>query len=162
MADEIPTPTRAFVLGIADGDGRIDAAALYGAAEAVGFTDTRIRLTLRRLVEAGSVTVTGRGRAATIELSEAGLAERMTDLTWVAAAHRLDAGLDTWDGVWHLAAFEIPERERAARDAVRGALVDLLCAPLSGGLYLSPWPIEPWVAPVAAALEAPWPRIGEA
>ncbi|MEM9465228.1 MAG: PaaX family transcriptional regulator C-terminal domain-containing protein [Actinomycetota bacterium] len=148
---ELATPTRAFVLGIADDAGAIDAAALYEAADAVGFSSTRVRLTLRRLVESGSVTVDGRGRSAAIRLTPAGLDERRTDLTWVAAAHRLDAGLDIWDGVWHLAAFEIPERSRAARDAVRGALVDLLCGSLSGGLYVSPWPIERWIAPVAHA-----------
>ena len=147
--NEPAPPTRSFVLGMAGDSGELDASALYDAADALGFTSTRIRLTLRRLVDAGSITVEGRGRAAVVRLTAAGLTERSTDLTWVAAAHRLDAGLDAWDDAWHLAAFEIPERSRAARDAVRGALVDLLCAPLSGGLYLSPWPIEPWIGPIA-------------
>ena len=149
---ELATPTRSFVLGVANEAGDIDAAALYDAADAVGFSPTRIRLTLRRLVESGLVTVDGRGRGATIALTAAGLDERRADLTWVAAAHRLDAGLDTWDGSWHLVSFEVPERHRAARDAVRETLVGLLCAPLSGGLYLSPWPIEPWIAPVAESV----------
>lgn len=152
MARELALPTRAFVLGLADDAGALDAAAVYDAADAVGFTTTRTRLALRRLVEDGCLSIEGRGRAATLQLTHAGLAERKTDLTWVAAAHRLDAQIDHWDGTWHLVTFEIPEEFRAARDAIRNALIDLLAAPLGGGLYLSPWPLEPWIAPHASVL----------
>lgn len=138
-------PTRAFVLGLADRAGLIDAGALYDAAGAVGFTDTKLRLTLRRLAEAGLIESEGRGRAARWTLTAAGLAERSDDLTWVAMAHRLDHGLDRWDGAWHLTAFEVPERQRAARDTLRSLLVDLFAAPLGGGLYVSPWPLRIWI-----------------
>lgn len=146
-------PTRAFVLGLADHAGRIDAAALYDAAGAVGFTDTKLRLTLRRLAEAGLIGSEGRGRAAQWTLTEAGLAERSGDLSWVAMAHRLDHGLDRWDGTWHLTAFEVPERQRAARDTLRSLLVELFAAPLGGGLYVSPWPLRMWIGDTIAELE---------
>lgn len=145
-------PTRAFVLGLADRAGRIDAAALYDAAGAVGFTDTKLRLTLRRLAEAGLIESEGRGRAAQWTLTDAGLAERSGDLSWVAMAHRLDHGLDRWDGTWHLTAFEVPERQRAARDTLRSLLVDLFAAPLGGGLYVSPWPLRMWIGDTIAEL----------
>ncbi|MEM8706265.1 MAG: PaaX family transcriptional regulator C-terminal domain-containing protein [Actinomycetota bacterium] len=149
---ELAMPTRAFVLGLADRSGVIDAAALYDAASAVGFTDTKLRLALRRLGEAGLIESEGRGRAARWWLTDAGLAERADDLSWVAMAHRVDHGLDRWDGDWHLTAFEVPERQRAARDTLRTLLVELFAAPLGGGLYVSPWPLRIWIGATIEAL----------
>ena len=145
---ELSIPSRAFVLGLADAEGFLDAGALYGAAGAVGLTSTTVRLTLRRLVDADLLTLEGRGRAAVAQLTPAGLAERDVDLSWVAARHRVDAGLEPWDGRWHLVGFEIPESQRAVRDQLREAIVDMFGAPLAGGLYLSPWPIKPWLTSI--------------
>jgi phenylacetic acid degradation operon negative regulatory protein len=145
------TPSRALILGLADADGRLEAEPLYAVAEAAGLTNTTIRLALRRLVEADLVESEGRGRKATLQLTPAGLAERLPDLIWVAAAHRADAGLDSWDGYWHLVSFEIPESDRPARDALRNRIVELLGAPLGGALYVSPHPWEPWIDAVANA-----------
>ena len=148
--DELATPTRAFIYGLADADGRLDTEFLYAAAEAVGFTNTKLRLALKRMTEEGLLTSEGRGRKANIRLTPAGLDDRSPDLAWTSAAYRADAGLDQWDGIWHLVSFEIPEQRRTARDAVRNQLVDLFGGQLSGGLYLSPFPWEPWIAAVAA------------
>lgn len=150
MAEPLITPSRALILGLADAEGRLDAGPLYAVAEAVGFTTTTIRLALRRLVESGLAESDGRGRKATVQLTAAGLSERLPDLTWVAAAHRVDAGLDSWDGYWHLASFEIPESNRNARDAVRSRITELHGAPLGGALYVSPHPWAPWIDAVAA------------
>lgn len=65
MTEPAP-PTRSFVLGMAGDSGELDASALYDAADALGFTSTRIRLTLRRFVDASSITVEGCGRAAVV------------------------------------------------------------------------------------------------
>ena len=151
MVDPPSTPSRALILGLADAQGRLDAEPLYAVAEAAGFTTTTIRLALRRLVDAGLAESEGRGRKATLQLTPAGLAERLPDLLWVAAAHRADAGLDKWDGHWHLVSFEIPEHDRPARDAIRTRIVQLLGAPLGGALYVSPHAWEPWIEAVAAA-----------
>lgn len=153
MSEGPRTPSRAFILGLADTGGGLDAEPLYAAAEAAGFTTTTIRLAVRRLLEAGLVESEGRGRKATLQLTAAGLAERLPDLFWVAAAHRSDAGLDGWDALWHLVSFEIPERQRAARDALRNRIVELQGAPLGGALYVSPHPWEPWIAAVASEHE---------
>lgn len=149
MTDLTP-PSRAFVLGLADRSGHLDGAALYDLGAAIGFTDTTIRLAVRRLVEAGLVTSEGRGRSSSIRLTQAGLDDRSPDLGWTALAYRLDAGRVVWDGRWHLVSFEIPETKRAGRDALRAQLVELLGAPLGGGLYVSPHEWEPWADQVAA------------
>ncbi|MGI9644424.1 MAG: PaaX family transcriptional regulator C-terminal domain-containing protein [Ilumatobacteraceae bacterium] len=145
---ELATPTRTFIFGLADDAGRLAAGPLYDAAEAAGFTDTKLRLALRRMSEAGLVIVEGRGRKAAIHLTPAGLAARSPDLVWIGAAHRSDAGLDRWDGRWHLAAFEIPEHRRAARDALRDQIVELFGAHLAGGVYVTAFPWEAWLAAV--------------
>lgn len=145
------TPTRSFIYGLADDDGLVDTEFLYAAAEAAGFSPTKLRLALKRMAEDGLLTSQGRGRKAVTQLTPEGLADRSPDLAWVGAAYRADAGLDLWDGLWHLASFEIPERNRAARDAVRNQIIDLFGGQLSGGLYLSPLGWEPWIAVVADA-----------
>ncbi|MEM8747183.1 MAG: PaaX family transcriptional regulator C-terminal domain-containing protein [Actinomycetota bacterium] len=144
MVDVAP-PSRAFVLGLADREGHLDGAALYELGESIGFTDTTIRLTVRRLVEAGLIESSGRGRSSTLQLTPAGVQERAPDLGWTALAYRLDSTAPPWDGRWHLVAFEIPEAERAGRDALRAHLIDLFGAPLGGGLYVSARDWEPWI-----------------
>ncbi|MGI9613070.1 MAG: PaaX family transcriptional regulator C-terminal domain-containing protein [Acidimicrobiales bacterium] len=152
MADfTTTTPSRAFILGLADTDGHLDAGPLYAVAEAAGFTTTTIRLALKRLIEAGFVDRRGRGRKASLQLTPAGLSERLEDLAWVAFAHRADAGLDVWDGRWNLVSFEIPEDKRPARDALRNRITELLGAPVGGALYVSPHPWKPWIDAIATA-----------
>ena len=143
--------TRSFVFGMADTSGLIDAGRLYDVAEAVGYTSTQVRLAMRRMVAAGLIEIAGRGRHATIELTGTGHAERVPDLVFTAAAYRADAGLDSWDQRWHLVAFEIPESERPARDALRNQIVALFGAQITGGLYLSAFAWEPWIRATASA-----------
>ena len=147
---ELATPTRSFIYGMADAHGHLDTDFLYVAAEAVGFTTTKLRLGLKRMTEEGLLTSVGRGRKASISLTPVGLDDRSPDLAWTSVAYRADAGLDPWDGVWHLVSFEIPEQQRTARDAVRNQLVDLFGGQLSGGLYLSTFAWEPWIDAIAA------------
>ncbi len=150
-ATELATPARTFIFGLADDAGRLAAGPLYDGAAAAGFTDTKLRLALRRMSDAGLITVEGRGRKAAIQLTPTGLAARSPDLVWIGAAHRSDAGLDRWDGRWHLAAFEIPEQRRAARDALRNQIVELFGAQLAGGVYVSTFPWEAWLNAVTVA-----------
>ncbi len=147
--NDLAPSARSFVYGLADGAGHVDTEVLYATAEVIGFSSTKLRLALKRMVEAGLISSNGRGRKAEIELTASGLADRSPDLAWTAVAYRADAGLDIWDGVWHLAGFEIPESQRSARNAVRQQLVDLLGGQLSGGLYVSPLSWEPWLIAVA-------------
>ncbi|MGI9607049.1 MAG: PaaX family transcriptional regulator C-terminal domain-containing protein [Acidimicrobiales bacterium] len=148
MTDLVP-PSRAFVLGLANEEGALDANVLYKLAAAVGLTDTTIRLTLRRLVQSELAESSGRGRSAQIQLTAAGLAERAPDVGWTVLAYRLDQGLYDWDQRWHLVSFEIPEAQRTARDALRNQLHNLLGAS-HNGLYVSTHEWEPWVSAIAA------------
>ncbi|MEM9610029.1 MAG: PaaX family transcriptional regulator C-terminal domain-containing protein [Actinomycetota bacterium] len=154
-AAPISTSARTFIYGLADDEGRLDTEFLYAAAAAAGFTTTKLRLAIRRMAEARLLRSTGRGRSATTRLTPAGIADRSPELAWVGAAYRADAGLDEWDGRWHLAAFEIPEEQRLARDAVRTHLLDLFGAPISGGLYVSPLAWEPWILRLASSRGVP-------
>ncbi len=149
--NELTTPTRSFIYGLADEAGYIHAGSLFTAAEAAGFSTTKLRLAIKRMSDTGLLTSSGRGRKADIQLTGAGLDQRRPDLFWTAFAYRLDAGLHLWDGQWHLAAFEIPEQQRAARDALRNQIRELFGASLSSGLYLSPYAWEPWLITVAEA-----------
>lgn len=137
------------MLGLADRDGHVDAAALYDLGAAVGLSETTIRLTLKRLRDAHLVTIEGRGRRSEVTLTERGLAERAPDVGWTAMAYRIDAGRSPWDRRWHLVAFEIPETKRVARDALRDQLVELAGARLGGGLYVSPHPWHGWAREIA-------------
>lgn len=150
--EELATPSRAFVLGLTGSDGHLDGGALYRLAEAAGFSDTKIRLTVRRLAEAGLVVIEGRGRSSTVQLTETGFATRAPDLAWTSLAYRLDAGRVEWDRHWHLVSFEISEDQRRSRDLLRERLVELQAAPLGGGLYVSTYEIEPWIASAAQRL----------
>lgn len=51
-----------------------------------------------------------------------------------------------WDGMWRLVAFDIPEKHKLAREALRDLLKQLGFVKLQESLWLSPWdardPIE--------------------
>lgn len=130
-------PTRTLVLSAVDADGLVAAEPLFDLVGATGHTDKALRDCLSRMVKAGSLEhLEGRGRRATYRATSAGMALVDADTGWSALAHRLDAGLEPWDGRWHLLSFEIPERQRSARDALRGLLLELGAAAVHSGLYL--------------------------
>lgn len=144
--------TRELVLGMADAEGAIDAGAVYELAEAIGLSHQQVRLCFRRLVGEGLFVQQGRGQRARFTATETGQAQLAPDHAWLQFAYRQDAGLERWDGRWHLVGFAVPEVRRAARDEMRGALLRLGGAPLEGGWYLSPHPWEPEVGAIGARL----------
>lgn len=130
-------PTRSLVLSTIDADGRLDAGPLFAVAAAAGHSDKAMRDCLARIVRDRLIArVAGRGRSAQYLATDSGRAALDADLGWTAFAHRVDAGLEPWDGCWHVIGFEIPERRRAARDALRSLLVELGAAPVQSGLYV--------------------------
>ncbi len=149
-------PTRALVLSAIDADGRLDAGPLFAVAAAAGHSDKAMRDCLARVVRDGLLDRDGgRGRSAQYVATDAGRAELDADLGWTAFAHRLDAGLEPWDGYWHLTGFEIPERRRGARDALRGLLVELGAAPVQSGLYLHAGDLSDFARQLASHLGLP-------
>ncbi|GAA0596483.1 PaaX family transcriptional regulator [Kribbella sandramycini] len=111
---------------------------VYDTANAAGIADQPIRLALRRMVAAGEVVQSGRGRQATAALTAVGRERLDQDRLAVRLAFTQDQGLDPWDGRWRLLAVSAPESERAIRDGLRRTLVEAGAALVSTGLYVSP------------------------
>lgn len=147
-------PTRALVLSAIGQDGRLRAGPLFAMASLLGHSDKAMRDCLARVTREGLlVHVSGRGKSADYAVTEGGQASLDADLGWTAFAHRVDAGLEPWDGYWYLTGFEIPEARRGARDAIRNLLVELGAAPIQSGLYAYAFDLTDFVLQLAAHLE---------
>ncbi|MGI5526317.1 PaaX family transcriptional regulator C-terminal domain-containing protein [Streptomyces syringium] len=135
-------------------DGTVGADELYTVANTLGMSDQQVRLCVKRLVAEGRFTHEGRGRKAELHATADTTRALAPNADFLRHAFEQDAGLAPWDGVWHLAAFAVPESARAARDALREALVHLGGAPLQGGLYVCANAWEPYVEETAHRLGA--------
>lgn len=111
---------------------------VFRIAPAAGIADQPLRLALRRMASAGEITVTGRGRSGTAELTREGRLRLAVDRSALALAARQDDGEAAWSGTWWLASVSAPEGERWRRDALRRRLVGAGAAQVATGLYLSP------------------------
>ena len=113
-------------------------AGIYDTANLAGLADQPVRLAIRRMVASGEVEQTGRGRAGTLNLTNAGRQRLEHDRHGLALAFAQDAGDAPWDGRWRLIAVSTPEHERSARDLLRRGLHELGAVAISTGLYVSP------------------------
>lgn len=138
----VTIPTRVLVFGMTHDDGTIHVEEVLPVAEACGQSAEQVRSCLRRLVHEGLFTRAGSGREAVYAATERGAAEVAGDLQRTRRAYTQDAAGRGWDGRWRLAAFAVPEAQRAARDAFRDRLLALGGAAIQGGLYVSPHPWE--------------------
>jgi phenylacetic acid degradation operon negative regulatory protein len=146
-------PTRMLVLGVAREDATIRAAEVFPVAEACARSAEQVRSCLRRLVAEGLFVREGVGQGAVYRATEQGLAALGATVERTRLAYVQDRPGRGWDGVWHLAAFAIPEARRPARDALRDRLGDLGGAAVHNGLYVSPHAWEKDVAGHAERLE---------
>jgi phenylacetic acid degradation operon negative regulatory protein len=133
-----------------DGSLRIDE--LLPVAAACGTGPEQLRSCLRRLVTEGVLVRDGVGRQTRYQATPAGLGAMLEHRARLRRAYDLDRGAARWDGLWHLAAFAIPESERTARDAFRDRLRALGGASIQGGLYVSAAAWEDGVAAAAKEL----------
>ncbi|MEB4613658.1 PaaX family transcriptional regulator [Leucobacter sp. M11] len=131
-----------------DADGVAELSIVYDVANAVGLPDQPVRIAIRRLEAAGILAQEGRGRKGRLVLTEQGRTRERVDQGHLALLAAQDAGEPTWDGLWHLFTFTVPEKHRSERDALRSSLVRLGAAPLAQGVYVSPFSLS---ADVAAA-----------
>ncbi|MDT9681104.1 PaaX family transcriptional regulator C-terminal domain-containing protein [Streptomyces sp. TRM76323] len=154
MTDHVEIPTRMLVHALIREDGTVSADELYTVAAALGMSDQQVRLCVKRLVAENRFTHEGRGRKAVLHATEDTTQALAPNADFLRHAFRQDAGLAPWDGVWHLAAFAVPESARTARDALRETLVHLGGAPLQGGLYVCANAWEPYVEDAAHRLGA--------
>jgi phenylacetic acid degradation operon negative regulatory protein len=134
----VDIPTRTLVESMIREDATIDSGALYDVANALDMTDQQVRLCIKRLVADGQFIQEGRGRKAVLRATDRVRSTITPDREYVRYMFAQDRGDAPWDGVWHLVAFGVPESTRAARDAMRDAIVGLGGAPIQGGLYVSP------------------------
>ncbi|MGW2380993.1 PaaX family transcriptional regulator C-terminal domain-containing protein [Streptomyces sp. NPDC001658] len=154
MTEHIEIPTRMLVHALVREDGTVGADELYTVANSLGMSDQQVRLCLKRLVAEGRFTHEGRGRKAELRASADTVRALAPNADFLRHAFQQDAGLAPWDGVWHLAAFAVPESARTARDSLRETLVHLGGAPLQGGLYVCANAWEPYVEEAAHRLGA--------
>ena len=135
--DHVEIPTRMLVHALIREDGTVGADELYSVATTLGMSDQQVRLCVKRLVaESRPARHEGRGRRAELHATADTAPALAPNADFLRHAFRQDAGLAPWDGVWHLAAFAVPESARGARDALRETLVHLGGAPLQGELYV--------------------------
>lgn len=153
-ADHVEVPTRMLVHALIREDGTVGADELYTVANTLGMSDQQVRLCVKRLVAEGRFTHEGRGRKAQLHATADTTRALAPNADFLRHAFQQDAGLAPWDGVWHLAAFAVPESARTARDALRETLVHLGGAPLQGGLYVCANAWEPYVEEAAQRLGA--------
>ncbi|GAA3381722.1 PaaX family transcriptional regulator C-terminal domain-containing protein [Cryptosporangium minutisporangium] len=146
-------PTRLLVHALLREDGTVDAGDLYTVANLLRMTDQQVRLCVKRLVDEGRFTQSGRGRKALLRAVSDPAGNLAPDADYVRFAYRQDAGLAPWDGTWRLFAFAIPESRRSARDALRETLLHLGAAPLQGGLYVTANPVADIVEAHAESLD---------
>ncbi|MEU1024194.1 PaaX family transcriptional regulator C-terminal domain-containing protein [Streptomyces sp. NPDC005904] len=154
MTEHIEIPTRMLVHALIREDGTVRADELYTVANTLGMSDQQVRLCVKRLVAEGRFTHEGRGRKAELHATADTMRALAPNADFLRHAFQQDAGLAPWDGVWHLAAFAVPESARTARDSLRETLVHLGGAPLQGGLYVCANPWEPYVEEAAHHLGA--------
>lgn len=152
--DHVEVPTRMLVHALIREDGTVGADELYTVANTLGMSDQQVRLCVKRLVAEGRFTHEGRGRKAELHATTDTVRDLAPNADFLRHAFRQDAGLAPWDGVWHLAAFAVPESARTTRDALRETLVRLGGAPLQGGLYVCANAWEPYVEEAAHRLGA--------
>lgn len=145
-------PTRTLVLGMAHADGTVLAEEAYPVAEACGLSSDQVRSCLRRLVTEGLFERDGEGREARYTATPPGLRFLHATEHRLRRAYQQDASGKGWDRRWHLVAFAVPERQRAARDAFRDRLLDLGGAAIQNGLYVSPHAWEDDLRAEAASL----------
>ncbi|MEU9033503.1 PaaX family transcriptional regulator C-terminal domain-containing protein [Streptomyces sp. NPDC048352] len=154
MTEHIEIPTRMLVHALIREDATVDAQELYAVANTLGMSDQQVRLCIKRLVADGRFTHQGRGRKAQLHATADTMRTLAPNADFVRHAFRQDAGLAPWDGVWHLAAFAVPESARTVRDSLRETLVHLGGAALQGGLYVCANAWEPYVEEAAHRLGA--------
>lgn len=96
-------------------------------------TDTAYRTAVYRLRRAGLITRRrGRGRTPVLQLTNEGQSRVSLALQPEAQWNR------KWKGLWYLLAYDVPEKERGYRDALRGFLARKRMGCLQRSLWISP------------------------
>ncbi len=113
----------------------LPSAAIVALLAEFGVSDSAARAALSRMTRNGLLVTSRSGRRTFVRLSA-----RAADVLDDGARRIFSFGAAgaSWDGMWSLVAFSIPEDHRSARDELRKALRWLGFAPLYDGLWVAP------------------------
>lgn len=137
---------RTLIEGCFTAEGTASLQYVYDLAVELGLPEQTVRLAIRRMERAGELRQEGRGRAGHLVWSEHGATLARSNASLVVFAFAQDAGMAPWDGNWRLYSFNVPEAQRADRDALRNALTKLGAVAFAPGSYLTPHDIRPELA----------------
>jgi phenylacetic acid degradation operon negative regulatory protein len=106
---------------------------LVRIGHALGLTEVAVRSAVARLAGEGWMSARRDGNRASYALSTAGLAliEEGTERIYRPRTQ-------SWDGMWCILNYSIPEANRSLRDRIRKRLAWLGFGPMGGGAYVSP------------------------
>jgi phenylacetic acid degradation operon negative regulatory protein len=113
----------------------LPSAAIVALLAEFGVSDSAARAALSRLTRNGLLVTSRNGRRTYVQLSARAAAVLDDGAKRIFSFGRRPT---SWDGMWSLVAFSIPEEHRSARDELRKALRWLGFAPLYDGLWVSP------------------------
>lgn len=115
--------------------GAVSAAASILAKRA-GIPETKAKRALRYAVDQGLIVLNDTPSGVELALSRAGrIRWQKIDLESPLPARR-------WDGYWRLVIFDIPNRQRLARDAFRDKLKRLGLRQLQESVWITPYPCK--------------------
>src|SRR6201996_232413 len=113
----------------------LPSAAIVALLAEFGVSDSAARAALSRRTRNGLLVTSRSGRRTYVQLSARAAAILDDGAKRIFSFGRRPT---SWDGMWPLGAFSIPEEHRSARDELRKALRWLGFAPLYDGLWVSP------------------------
>lgn len=117
------------------GDGRIPMRALSSLLEVFGVGDSTTRVILARMRREGWFETFRNGRQSSYAVTARGLA--MLD---EGRSRIFGRGRSTWDGLWRMVIYAIPEQNRSQRDQLRKILAWHGFGPLASATWISPHP----------------------
>lgn len=135
--------TQNLILRIVAQRGEISSGELLDVAQKFGRSPDAVRAAANRLVRAGLLTKTGRGRGnLRYRVGPRGQALVEQFIAKTLRWHMALEGQLAWDGNWLVVTFSIPEGQRSKRDAFRTRLTEMSFGLLSSSVWLSPFDQE--------------------
>ncbi|HXR74173.1 PaaX family transcriptional regulator C-terminal domain-containing protein [Actinocrinis sp.] len=105
-----------------------------------GVASAAARTTISRMARRGVLERSRQGRYSSYRLTQEAATGLWTGGGLIAA---FTTQPDSWDGLWTLVSFSVPEEESTRRRALRTALRGWGYAPLYDAVWLSPFPLTP-------------------
>ncbi len=135
--------TQNLILRIVAQRGEISSGELLEVAQKFGRSSDAIRAAANRMVRAGLLTKTGRGRGnVRYGVGPQGWALMEHFTAKLLRYHMALEGQLVWDGNWLVVTFNIPEGQRSKRNTFRNRLTEMGFGLLSSSVWISPFDQE--------------------